>query len=63
MLAQHEISATPGALIRGMLDAATQAAGELCACTNPSRNQASMLCLLIGALRKGVHRMLAKRYL
>jgi acetamidase/formamidase len=44
---------------------------EICARTNLSRNQAYMLCSLIGDLRvtqtvdgnKGVHMLLAKRYL
>jgi len=56
-------------------DAAKQAVREMvreiCARTNLSRNQAYMLCSLIGDLRvtqtvdgnKGVHMMLAKRYL
>jgi acetamidase/formamidase len=56
-------------------DAAKQAVREMvreiCARTNLSRNQAYMLCSLIGDLRitqtvdgnKGVHMMLAKQYL
>ncbi len=52
-------------------DAAKQAVREICARTNLSRNQAYMLCSMIGDLRvtqtvdgnKGVHMMLAKQYL